>query len=176
MATRNRSRAIALALFIFGGCFINPYPQQDGRVKTSKTWRRAEMEDMEDQSDILAKALAGGPPLRIGEKGLEFELGKGAEGSSVKWGLLKEKTPEVDQSPKAKERRAELRAKAARDLVNIDDEERERRRVASYAFAAFAALLALYLLWSNAPWYSRGALFPVVALAWGYNLSAKEGL
>lgn len=171
MATRKRNRANALALFIFGGCFIGPYPQQDGRV-TSIT-RRAETED---QSDILAKALAGGPPLRIGEKGLEFELGKGAEGSSVKWGLLKERTPEVDQSPKAQERRAELRAKAARDLVNIDDEERERRRVASYAFAAFAALLALYLLWSHAPWYSRGALFPVVALAWGYNLSAKEGL
>lgn len=174
MATRNRSRAIALALFIFGGCFITPYPRQNGRVKSSVT-RRAEME-AEDQTDILAKALAGGPPLRIGEKGLEFELGKGAEGSSVKWGLLKERTPEVDQSAKARERRAELRAKAARDLVNIDDEERERRRVASYAFAAFAALLALYLLWSNAPWYSRGALFPVVALAWGYNLSAKEGL
>ena len=29
------------------------------------------------------QALAGGPPLRIGEKGLEFELGKGAEGRSV---------------------------------------------------------------------------------------------
>ena len=28
-----------------------------------------------------------------------------------------EKTPEVDQSPEAQERRAELRAKAARDLV-----------------------------------------------------------
>lgn len=29
------------------------------------------------------QALAGGPPLRIGDKGLEFELGKGAEGRSV---------------------------------------------------------------------------------------------
>ena len=24
-----------------------------------------------------------------------------------------------------------------------------------------------FLLWNNSPWYSRGALFPVVALAWG---------
>eukprot|EP00438_Fugacium_kawagutii_P034429 Skav211620 [mRNA] locus=scaffold3083:412776:415594:- [translate_table: standard] len=90
--------------------------------------------------------------------------------------MPKEKTGEVDQSPEAQARRAELRAAAARDLVNIDDEERERRRVASYAFAAFAVVLAVFLLWSNAPWYSRGALFPVVALGWGFNLSAKEGL
>jgi len=31
------------ALFIFGGCFITPYPRQNGRVKSSVT-RRAEME------------------------------------------------------------------------------------------------------------------------------------
>jgi len=130
----------------------------------------------EDQEDLLAQVFAGGPPLRIGDKGLEFELGTGSEGSSVKWGVLKEKTPRVDQTPEAQQRRAELRAQAARDLVNIDEEERERRRVASYAFAAFAAILAVFLLWSNAPWYSRGALLPVVAFAWGYNLSAKEGL
>ena len=36
-------RTARKALFIFGGCFITPYPRQNGRVKSSVT-RRAEME------------------------------------------------------------------------------------------------------------------------------------
>lgn len=154
---------------MIGGCFVRP---RTCTSRPSPSLRRAQSEE----DDLLAKALAGGPPLRVSEKGLEVEFGKGAEGSSVQWGVLKVATLEVDQSPEAQARRAALREKAARDLVNIDDEERERRRVASYFVAGGAILLAAFLLWSNAPWYSRGAIFPVVALAWGFNLSAKEGL
>ena len=42
--------------------------QDEKHSKLSKLW-------------ILLQALAGGPPLRVSEKGLEFELGKGAEGT-----------------------------------------------------------------------------------------------
>jgi len=54
--------------------------------------------------------------------------------------------PVVDQTPEAQQRRAELRAEAARDL------ERERRRA---TFAAFAAILAVYC----------GAMLPGIAAA-----------
>lgn len=82
----------------------------------------------------------------------------------------------MDMSLAAQERRGALRAQAARDLVNIDHEERERRQLASYVFATVAFIGAVVLLWSHAPWYGRSAVFPVLALAWGFNLSAQEGL
>lgn len=135
-----------------------------------------------DFSDPLAKALKGGPPLRITEGGgVEFDFapitGSGSGvGSRVKWGVLKEQVTGVDQSPEAQQRRADLRAAAAKDLVNIDEEERGRRRTAGVAMTAFSVLLCAFLLWSGAPWTSRLAVFPVFALAFGFNLSADEGL
>ena len=90
--------------------------------------------------------------------------------------LPEEKNGPVDMSLAAQERRGQLRAQAARDLVNIDLEEREKRRLASYGLALVAFIGALVLLWSHAPWYSRSAVFPAIALAWGFNLSAQEGL
>jgi len=134
----------------------------------------------QDFSDPLAVALKAGPPLRLDPKGglrVDFGAGGGV-GSRVKWGLLKEEVSasEIDKSPIAEQKRAELRAAAARDLVNIDQDERERRRLGGLAFAALAVLLALFMLWSNTIWYGRAGLFPVVALAYGYLLSAEEGL
>ncbi|CAJ1335044.1 unnamed protein product [Effrenium voratum] len=82
--------------------------------KAGLTKRRALTDEVsQDFSDSLAKAMKGGPPLRIGKDpdgsgnsimqrsgpvgdGLEFDFGKSAEGalddgkgSSVKWGVLK---------------------------------------------------------------------------------------
>lgn len=136
-----------------------------------------------DFSDPLARALDGGPPLRLdGKGGVSFDIaaasGSSGVGSRVKWGLFKEAIPEeeVDGSPEAERAREALREAAARDLVNIDEAERERRGLAGAAFAAGAALLAGALLWTQAAWYLRLGIFPVVALAYGFLLSAEEGL
>lgn len=137
----------------------------------------------DDFSDPLAKALEGGPPLRISsERGIGFDFaaagGSSAVGSRVVWGLFKEpvRPQEIDSSAEAQLAREALRDAAARNLVNIDQQERWRRGLAGAVFAVVVALLAAVLLWFQAAWYARLGVFPLVALAYGYILSAQEGL
>ncbi|CAK0816387.1 unnamed protein product [Prorocentrum cordatum] len=133
-------------------------------------------------SDPLARALEGGPPLRLKEGGgVEFDFGPvagggSAVGSRVKWGVMKESVGEVDQSPEAQRRREALRAAAARDLVNIDEEERERRRTLAVPMAVLSAAFCAFLLLTGAPWTSRVAVLPFFFLTGGLYLSGQEGL
>lgn len=136
-----------------------------------------------DFSDTLAEALKGGPPLRIDSTGdVSFDFapagGTSGIGSRVKWGLFKEEIAQdaIDNTPEAQSARAALREAAARNLTNIDDQERERRRLVGLATVAGALVLALLMLWSKVDWSVRLAIFPIVALGNGYLLSAQEGL
>ncbi|CAE8629829.1 unnamed protein product [Polarella glacialis] len=180
-----RTAVLASATFTAAALRARRRPCRRRRLRGPVCRRAASDEEANEQlpsrdfSDPLAQALKGGPPLRlVPGGGLAFEVGEGQGASRVKWGVLKEAVDEasVDRSPEAESRRAELRATAATSLVNIDDEERARRRIAGLAFAAFAFVLSAYLLWTQAAWYSRAGVFPVIALAYGFLLSAEEGL
>ena len=64
-----RCRAFALFSLLAGACFLMPrQPRVLRRVK-------------EKEMDLLATAFKGGPPLRLTERGVEAELGSGAEGA-----------------------------------------------------------------------------------------------
>lgn len=71
---------------------------------------------------------------------------------------------------------AALRAAAAEELVNISDEERERRRVAGIVLSVLTASLAAALLNAHVPPTTRFAIAPPVFLSLGYLASAREGL
>jgi len=129
-------------------------------------------------SDVFAKVLKGGAPLLVDGGQVKLDVGPGAqsEGLSVKWGLLKERAPTPDNSAEARAERARLRAEAAEDLVNIDGPERERRALAGNAMTVVTVLLIVGLLAGQAPWFARAGLLPVFVLAYGYRMSADEGL
>jgi len=99
---------------------------------------------------------------------------KAGEGRRIAWGLL---TEEVEPSsiPSDAERAA-LREQAAEDLVNIDQNERDRRRIAGTALSVATAALALALLAAQVGALTRAAILPPVFLATGYLASADEGL
>ena len=65
------ARGRAFALLLLGACFVMP--------RQSRVLRRAKEE--RDSDDLLATAFKGGPPLRLTERGVEVELGSGAEGA-----------------------------------------------------------------------------------------------
>ena len=116
------------------------------------------------------------PPLRDTPVGalITAALGPGGEGRRIAWGAL---TQEVDQAavPDAAEREAR-RARAATNLMNIDDEERARRQTAGSALSLLTAVFAAALLATHADAATRLAILPPVYLSVGYLASAKEGL
>ena len=100
-----------------------------------------------------------------------FQAGSGRR---IAWGVL---TEEVDPAsvPSDAERQA-LRDTAAANLVNIDQDERDRRRVAGTALSVATAALAIGLLAVHADAVTRAATLPPVFLASGFLASAEEGL
>lgn len=130
-------------------------------------------------TDVFAtQVFKGGTPLLVEDGQLKFDVGSTAqaEGLSVKWGLLKERAASPDTSEAGRAERARRRAEAAEALVNIDEAERERRSLVGGVLAVAALIIAAALLAAHAPWGARAGLLPLVALAYGFRLSAEEGL
>jgi hypothetical protein len=95
-------------------------------------------------------------------------------GKQIYFGVLQRDVPcDCDLS---EDERAARRVQAARDLVNIDQEERDRRQMAGTIGAVLTAVLAASLLVSHAGPLTRLAIDPPFALSYGYLMSAKEGL
>ena len=98
-------------------------------------------------------------------------------GRRVKWGVLSEDVGAVDAGEEAEAVRAEIRAEAAADLVNIDAEERGRRGQVGAAALALSGLLAAGLWASGAPGFLRFAFFyPTFSAGVGFAASARLGL
>lgn len=97
------------------------------------------------------------------------------EGKSIVWGVFQRdlddgKIPDVEE-------RESRRAAAAKELTNIDSEERDRRRTAGNVGAVLSAALYAGLLYKEAsPITLSLAMFFPVALSWGFLDSARTGL
>ena len=101
-------------------------------------------------------------------------LYEGGKGKKIAWGVFQQ---DVDAaSVPSPEEQARRRDQAAVDLVNIDDEERERRKVAGLALVAFTVAFGAALLGAHAPATARFAIAPPMFLGVGYLASYKEGL
>lgn len=136
-------------------------------------------EETDAFSDVFAEQVfRGGTPLLVKDGQVQLDVGKEAksQGLSVKWGLLKEAAPAPDDSEAGRRKREQLRNEAAAALVNIDSDERDRRDLIGNVLALVVVLVAVAQLASSVPWTTRAAMFPLLALAYGFKLSAKEGL
>lgn len=96
------------------------------------------------------------------------------EGTQVTWGVFKTSVDQ-DKIPEAEERAA-LRERAARDLTNIDDEERARRGVAGSVLAVVTVAVGAGLLASHSPPLTRLSIAPLLFLSYGFTASSREGL
>mmetsp|Transcript_46643 Transcript_46643/g.122485 ORF Transcript_46643/g.122485 Transcript_46643/m.122485 type:complete len:261 (-) Transcript_46643:640-1422(-) len=101
-------------------------------------------------------------------------LFKGNSGKRIFFGVLQQDV--VAETVPDAEERAVRRAVAARELTNIDAEERARRRLAGTAFSGITVLLAFGLLATQAAPLSRVAIAPPLFLSYGFLASAREGL
>lgn len=101
-------------------------------------------------------------------------LFSGGSGKEIFFGVLQR---DVDPaSVPSDEQRQKLREAAANDLINIGDDERERRRVAGTAMGGVTLALATGLLVSHAAPLARLAIAPPLFLSYGYLRSAQTGL
>lgn len=102
---------------------------------------------------------------------------RGGVGKRVKYGVLQEPVnqAEVDAIPES--RREELRQKAAEELTNIDQEERDRRALIGQILLSSTALLAVLAYIRGDPWWLRfiEVILPLNA-GLGFSASAREGL
>mmetsp|Transcript_10726 Transcript_10726/g.17169 ORF Transcript_10726/g.17169 Transcript_10726/m.17169 type:complete len:202 (-) Transcript_10726:746-1351(-) len=100
---------------------------------------------------------------------------KPGKGKKVVFGVLQR---DVDPAtiPRSEEDRAKLRDQAARDLTNIDLEERQRRRRVGQGLNILSAVLGVTLVFLHVPALSRLAIFFPLAFAEGYITSANTGL
>jgi len=150
------------------------------RSRAVTVHRAQAKEDGEDGfSDVFAtEVFKGGAPILIENGKVRLDAGANAEaeGLEVKWGVFKERVENVDNSEAGVASRAQKRDKAAQELVNIGDEERARRDFAGNVGAVVLVLIVAVLLATSASWQARAAIFPVVALTYGFKLSAQEGL
>lgn len=69
-----------------------------------------------------------------------------------------------------------LREEAARDLVNISANERERRKRIGQVLAVVTVGAATYLLATGAGPTTRLVIFPLFFFSFGYLQSARQGL
>jgi len=92
----------------------------------------------------------------------------------IAWGVLQ--LPIDPAAVPSDEERARRRADAAKQLVNIDMEERQRRKMAGLAMAAISTAVGAALLTAHAPAASRLAIAPPLFLSIGYLGSWREGL
>ena len=98
----------------------------------------------------------------------------GGQRKQIFFGVLQ---TEVDESSiPSDEERAQLRAEAAANLMNINMPERDRRRLAGTGMSALTALLAVGLLATHAGPAARLAIAPPLFLSYGYLASAQTGL
>lgn len=103
------------------------------------------------------------------------------QGVKIKWGFFKEAVPAAllqDDSPETAARRQQLRDQAAKDLVNIDAAERDRRKLIGVAAALTAAGLAVVLGVNDVtnPLIRAIVLYVPVAVCVGFLGSARIGL
>eukprot|EP00468_Gymnochlora_sp_CCMP2014_P011025 CAMPEP_0167757988 /NCGR_PEP_ID=MMETSP0110_2-20121227/10224_1 /TAXON_ID=629695 /ORGANISM="Gymnochlora sp., Strain CCMP2014" /LENGTH=165 /DNA_ID=CAMNT_0007644225 /DNA_START=100 /DNA_END=597 /DNA_ORIENTATION=- len=95
------------------------------------------------------------------------------EGKQIVYGVLTRDLQNVPPSPEEQKRR---RDKAAAELVNINDEERARRRMAGQIGYVFTIGLAATLIWLPVPPLARLGLFFPVAFSQSFIDSANKGL
>lgn len=97
------------------------------------------------------------------------------EGKSIVWGVFQK---EIDPAsiPDSKTQ-AERVAKASKDLVNIDDEERARRKVAGLAGLAVTVTIYCGMLYFKIPFLFRAmGLYLPLSLSAGFLKSSEAGL
>mmetsp|Transcript_9463 Transcript_9463/g.17774 ORF Transcript_9463/g.17774 Transcript_9463/m.17774 type:complete len:179 (-) Transcript_9463:831-1367(-) len=130
---------------------------------------------------LSARANADSDPFDTDmAKAMEKQYGFG-QGKRVHWGVLTRDADQDelnDQSPETQQRRATLRELAATEMVNIDNDERARRKV----IAGFAGLVALVVATGltvgevNNPLIRGGAMYLPLAISIGFYGSGQQGL
>lgn len=103
------------------------------------------------------------------------------EGKRVVWGVLsKEVDPSElnDQSAEALARRAALKEAAAADLVNIDPDERSKRKTIATGAGVVALLVATGLTVGDVtnPLIRGAAMYVPLAIMYGFYGSGQQGL
>lgn len=122
-----------------------------------------------------AASVAGGAPAGFDPVATVMSaLFPAGKGSKIAWGVLQQAVEPA--AVPSDEERARRRDAAAAQLVNIDGDERERRKRAGLAFLALSAALAGALLATGAGAAARGAVAPPLFLAVGFLASWREGL
>jgi len=99
-----------------------------------------------------------------------YEPGSGKE---IAFGVTKRKVTGPPPSPEEQQRR---RQKAKDELVNISDDERQRRRTVSNVLYGVSIGMAALLLFTPVPAVSRLGLYLPLTFASAYGDSAKMGL
>ena len=96
-------------------------------------------------------------------------------GGKVKWGVLREAV-DPGAVPSAEESAAR-REEAARELVNIDRAERDRRLLVGRAGLALSGALAVFAYLSGWGFFPRFAVVgPAFALSYGFWTSGRDGI
>lgn len=101
-------------------------------------------------------------------------FGEPNQGKRVAWGVFTQDVVAAEVPPE--EERADLQARAAAQLVNINGDERERRGVAGTGMAALTTITAAYMVSTHASPFTRLAIGPPLFLAVGLLASKQEGL
>jgi len=113
-------------------------------------------------------------PEDVVSEGFEKVGFVGGKGVRVKWGVLQEKIADNEILPEESERERR-REQAAKDLVNIDQEERNRRLIAGGTGMVFTTALAF--ICASQPWYVRYfGVSPFLGLSLGFLVSGQSGL
>merc|ERR1712216_318106 len=98
-------------------------------------------------------------------------------GKRIKYGVFQETVSASEKNTYTDEEKTRLRAKAAKELTVIDDEERKRRGTVGRVFASATALSAvLQVFVFPQPIFARVALFPMVYLSYGFLASERSGM
>mmetsp|Transcript_21330 Transcript_21330/g.32497 ORF Transcript_21330/g.32497 Transcript_21330/m.32497 type:complete len:201 (+) Transcript_21330:43-645(+) len=116
-------------------------------------------------------------PFSFMTKGLK--AGGIEEGKKITYGVFAQ---DVTEKIVSEEQASRLRATAAENLMNIDDEERARRAQVGNALLLLSVVIASY----NSLFVDQGdfvghvgrfiSVLPVFTFGYAYNASAKEGL
>lgn len=94
-------------------------------------------------------------------------------GKKITWGVL---TDEVTGPLPSEAEQSRLRAVAAEKLVNIDADERTRRRTVGQLAYIFTFVLGTAMIFYPVPAVARLGLFVPLSLAQGFTASADKGL
>ena len=139
------------------------------RLRDRKTSRRGTTDDellLEPSEDSLEGAIE---PMKIAiDSGFK-------EGKSIAWGVLQRDLDEADV-PNKKERE-KRKKEAAKELVNIDSNERNRRKIAGSVGAVFSTVLYGVLVTTKVSTITLGlSMYFPVALSLGFIESGRKGL